>query len=55
MNSVKVWEKLHAMGIPAQLHTLALREHCFQRQASPGTGSYTWMERVRDFIFASAK
>ena len=50
MNSVKVWEKLHAMGIPAQLHTLALREHCFQRQASPGTGSYTWMERIREYL-----
>ena len=34
MGSVKVWEKLRAMGLSAELHTLALREHCFQRTAS---------------------
>lgn len=50
MNSVKVWEKLHAIGIPAELHTLALRGHCFQRTASPGTGSYTWMDRIWEYL-----
>ena len=50
MNSVKVWEKLRAMGIPAELHTLATREHCFQQTASPGTGSYTWLDRIVDFL-----
>lgn len=50
MNSVKVWEKMRSMGIQSELHTLALREHCFQRTASPGTGSYNWMDRVADFL-----
>ena len=50
MNSVKVWEKLRAMGIPSELHTLALREHCFQRTASPGTGSYNWLDRIADYL-----
>lgn len=50
MNSVKVWEKMRSMGIQSELHTLALREHCFQRTASPGTGSYTWLDRVGDFL-----
>lgn len=50
MNSVKIWEKMRSMGIQCELHTLALREHCFQRQASPGTGSYTWMERVGEYL-----
>ena len=50
MGSVKVWEKLRAMGIPAELHTLATREHCFQRTASPGTGSYTWLDRIAEFL-----
>jgi acetyl esterase/lipase len=50
MNSVKVWEKMRAMGIQSELHTLALRPHCFQRQASPGTGSYTWMERIGEYL-----
>ena len=50
MNSVKVWEKLRAMGVPAELHTLALREHCFQRNASPGTGSYNWLDRIAEYL-----
>ena len=50
MNSVKVWEKLRAMGIGAELHTLATRQHCFQYQASPGTGSYTWLDRIAEFL-----
>ncbi len=50
MNSVKVWEKMRAMGIQCELHTLALRPHCFQRQASPGTGSYTWMDRIGEYL-----
>ena len=50
MNSVKVWEKLRAMGIPAELHTLATRQHCFQNTASPGTGSYTWLDRIAEFL-----
>jgi acetyl esterase/lipase len=50
MNSVKTWEKMRAMGIQCELHTLATRKHCFQRTASPGTGSYTWMERVAEYI-----
>ncbi len=50
MNSVKVWEKMRSMGIQCELHTLALRDHCFQHYASPGTGSYTWMERISDYL-----
>jgi acetyl esterase/lipase len=50
MNSVKAWEKLRAMGIQSELHTLATRKHCFQRTASPGTGSYTWLDRIGDFL-----
>ena len=50
MNSVKVWEKMRAMGIQCELHTLATRKHSFQRTASPGTGSYTWMDRVKEYL-----
>ena len=52
MNSVKTWEKMRAMGIQSELHTLALRSHCFQRTASPGTGSYTWLDRIWEFMEA---
>ena len=50
MNSVKTWELLRRKGIQCDLHTLALRGHCFQMSAAPGTGSYTWMDRLWEFF-----
>ena len=50
MNSVKAWEKMRAMGIQSELHTLALRPHCFQATAVPGTGSYTWLDRIGEYL-----
>ena len=50
MNSVKIWEKMRSMGIQSDLHTLALREHCFQRTAAPGTGSYTFLDRIGEYL-----
>ncbi len=52
MNSVKVWEKLLHMGVQSELHTLALRQHCFQRESTPGTGSYTHLDRIWEFLTA---
>lgn len=52
MNSVKCWEKMRAMGIQSELHTLALRNHCFQEKASVGTGSYTYLDRIWEFLTA---
>jgi acetyl esterase/lipase len=50
MNSVKAWEQLRRMGIQSDLHTLAKRGHCFHFAASPGTGSYTCFDRIREFL-----
>lgn len=50
MNSVKTWEKMLAMGIQSDLHTLATRNHCFQVTSSPGTGSYTHLDRIWEFL-----
>jgi len=50
MGSVKAWEKMRSMGVQCELHTLASRSHCFQREASPGTGSYTWLDRIGEFL-----
>ena len=50
MNSVKSWEQLRRMGIQSDLHTLVGRGHCFQKKAAPGTGSYTWMGRIWEFM-----
>lgn len=53
MNSVKTWEKMRSMGIQSELHTLSRRDHCFQKNASPGTGSYTWLDRIGDYLRTS--
>ena len=45
-------EQLRRMGIQGELHTLAKRPHCFQRNASPGTGSYTYLDRIWEFLSA---
>ncbi|MEE1103995.1 MAG: alpha/beta hydrolase, partial [Alistipes sp.] len=50
MNSVKIWEKMRSMGIQCELHTLALRPHCFQNNAAPGTGSYKFVDHVCDYV-----
>jgi acetyl esterase/lipase len=50
MNSVKTWEQMRRMGLGSDLHTLCRRNHCFQRKASPGTGSYTWLGRIWEFM-----
>ena len=50
MCSVKTWEKLRTMGVQCDLHTLAKCGHCFQLRTWPGTGAYTWLDRVWDFM-----
>ena len=50
MGSVKTWEKLRRMGIQSDLHTLAKRGHCFQFKASEGTVSYSWIDRLWEFL-----
>ena len=50
MNSVKAWERMRRMGVTGDLHTLCRRGHCFQAKASPGTGSYTWLGRIWEFM-----
>ena len=50
MNSVKTWEKMLQMGIQCDLHTLATRGHCFQNVSVPGTGSYTHLDRIWEFL-----
>ncbi len=50
MNSVKTWEQMRRMGIGSDLHTLCRRNHCFHRNASPGTGSYSHLGRIWEFL-----
>ena len=48
--SVKAWEQLRRMGVQGEVHTLAARPHCFQASAAPGTGSYTFLDRIWEFM-----
>ena len=50
MASVKAWEKLRSMGIPAECHTYVLNGHCLQFSTYPGTGSYNCFDRVWDYL-----
>ena len=50
MASVKSWEQMRRMWVMSDLHTLCKRSHCFQCSASPGTGSYTWLGRIWEFM-----
>ena len=50
MASVKAWEQLRKMGVRGEVHTFAKRPHCFQYKASPGTGSYTYLDKIWEFM-----
>ena len=50
MASVRAWQRLREMGVGAEVHTFATRPHCFQHKASPGTGSYTYLDKIWEFI-----
>ena len=44
MGSVRAYHKLRTMGIPAELHTLALEDHCFQSSPRPDTTAAIWKD-----------
>lgn len=50
MASVKAWEQLRRMGVQGEVHTLATRPHSFLASAAPGTGSYTYLDRIWEFM-----
>ena len=50
MGSVVCWEQLRRMGVQCDLHTLVKRPHSFMATSSPGTGSYTYLDRVWEFL-----
>ena len=50
MGSVRTWEHLRRMGIQCDLHVFARRNHCFHFKASPGTGSYNWLDMAWQWL-----
>ena len=39
-----------ALTASAERENLCRRGHCFQAKAAPGTGSYTWLGRIWEFM-----
>lgn len=50
MGSVRAYHKLRTMGIPGELHVMALEEHCFQWEAMPGTPAFAWKDRIWEWL-----
>ena len=50
MGSVRAYHKLRTMGIPAELHVMALEAHCFQSNPRPGTPAANWKDRAWDWL-----
>ena len=50
MASVKAWQRLKEIGVDGEVHTFATRPHCFQHKAAPGTGSYTYLDKIWEFM-----
>lgn len=44
MGSVRAYHKLRTMGVPAELHALALETHCFQSSPRTGTTAANWKD-----------
>lgn len=44
MGSVRAYHMLRTMGIPAELHVMALEGHCFQFNPRPGTPAWNWKD-----------
>ena len=39
-----------ALTASAERENLCRRGHCFQAKTAPGTGSYTWLGRIWEFM-----
>ena len=50
MGSVRAYHRLRTLKIPAELHVMALEEHCFQWEAMPGTPAFTWKDRMWEWL-----
>jgi len=50
MGSVRVYHRLRTMGLPAELHVMALEEHCFQSNPRPGTPAVSWKDRAWEWL-----
>lgn len=50
MHSVRVYHKLRTMNIPAELHMLALEQHCFMRKPLADTNAANWKDILWGWI-----
>ena len=50
LGSVLVYEELRRRKMPAEIHLIADRNHGFMLGAKEGTASFTWKDRVAEFL-----
>ena len=50
MGSIRSYHRLRTMGIPAEVHVLALENHCFQSNPRPGTPAANWKDRAWEWL-----
>ena len=48
--SVMCWEHLRRIGLQSDLHVLELPAQGFPYRAAPGTGGFTWLDRIWEFM-----
>lgn len=44
MGSVRVYHRIRTMGLPAELHVMALEQHCFMTNPRAGTPAESWKD-----------
>lgn len=50
MGSVRVYQRLRTMGVPAELHVMAEKPHVFFRNAHAGEPADVWLDRVWEWM-----
>lgn len=52
IGSVRVYERLRKMNVPAEMHLMACMPHCFFMSAHEGEPGQTWKDRVWEWMTA---
>lgn len=50
LGTVKLWEKMRAIGVQSEVHTAILPDGFYHTVGSPATGGYTWVEKIYDYV-----
>ena len=50
MGSVRAYHRLRTMGVPAELHVMALEQHCFMSNPRPDTFAADWKDAAWNWL-----